>query len=148
MLPVFILLGLFDASAGNPVTVPAERVITVQRQGGFFTAAQTLDPSALLPYEVELKALLVESEAFTTKALALTPASDARGFVLRDDPPYAPIEVSNTRVRFWATVDGNKRGANDWNGQGTPCGIEVTAATDADPPSEWQKTIRVVVAQQ
>lgn len=151
MTTILLAMGVFGSSGGfggsSDVETPTARTIRFTQNGTSFIAAQALDPTDILDYELDLSALLDDDEAMASVTLVVVPAAAALGFELLSDPPYEPEEVDNSHIRVWANVDVASRGLSAWSGSGTLCSIEITATTDSTPPRVWQRTAKIRVAQ-
>lgn len=151
MLTLLLATGVFTSTGGGAVgdvTTPAERTIKLSRTGAAPTATQQLDPSDKLDFLLDLSALLQGTEeAFAGVTIIVVPASAALGFTILSTAPYQPQEVTNSKIRFWATIDEASRGLADWNRQGVACSFEITATTDSEPPRVYQRTASIKVGQ-
>jgi len=152
MLTVLLATGFFnsdDTAFGTPsdVTTPASRTIVLTQAGTSFVAAQSIDPSDMLDYMIDLSAMLTEGEQFSTLSLVILPSAVAQGFTVLSTPPYHPEEIDNSHVRIWVTIDGASRSLPAWSGQGTNCSFELTATTNSTPPRVFQRTASIRVTQ-
>lgn len=149
-LQILLATGIFSGGASPPsdVTTPAARRIVFTQAGAPASASQTLDPSDVLDFIMDLTAIPDEpAEDFASVTMVVVPSSAALGFQILSAVPYLPEEVGNGEIRIWATIDGPSRGLAAWAGQGTLCNIEVTATTDSAPPRTYQRTGSIRVAQ-
>lgn len=151
MAPILIALGVLGAALTGEeptnVTTPTERMIVVSRSSGFTAAAHTLDPTDVLDFEVDLAALLEANEEFTTIDIAVTATSAALGFTIPGSGGYAPVEVSDSRIRIWPQIAAEDQSDVIWANAGVACRFEITAETDSVPPRTWQRTAQITVAQ-
>jgi hypothetical protein len=149
VLTLLIAAGIVGASTAPPsnVTTPTARIIPLTQAGSMVVAAQTLDPTDVLDYVLNLDSITEPSEDFASINLAVVAGSAALGFTILNDAAYAPEELSDSRVRIWVSIEEADRGLSAWAGQGTVCSIEVTATTDSIPPRVFQRTAGIRVAQ-
>jgi hypothetical protein len=132
MIAILIAAGLLGSTPSEPsnVTTPASRTITLTPTGAAASAQQTIDPTDVLDFVLNLEQLLAEGEQFTSLNLAVVPASAALGFQILEATPYAPEEIDDSHVRIWPSIDPSSRNLSAWQG-GTSCSNEVTATTDS-----------------
>ena len=94
-------------------------------------AEEAVDPSDIADFVIDLSPLLEDGEAFTQIDFAVAAYSVMLGFTILDTAPHQPAEIAFAKVRLWLTVDETYRTLIQWDGQGSTCGIEFTATTDA-----------------
>lgn len=110
-------------------------------------SGETIDPSDIADFVIDLSPMLEEGEQFAAITFTLPPETDALGFRVLTEAPYAPFEIDDSHLRIWVTVDEASRNSEAWNSSGTVCAIEFSAITDSVPAREWQRTIAIRVAQ-
>ena len=120
-------------------STPASRTLAIT--GANLVAAEVLDPWDRLDFVFDLSQLLEQGEAFASIDFDISPETVPLGFEIMTEAPYAPVVVSNTKVRLWLTVEATKRAARSWSGQGTICNIEFRAISDSVPPRHKERTV-------
>ncbi|GEM_PF-1571144 len=108
---------------------------------------ETIDPADIVDFIIDLSPLLEAGEEFATITFAVPPESAALGFRVMTEAPYAPLEIDDSHLRIWVSVEPGSAALPAWNGSGTVCAIEFTATTDSTPPRQHQRTIAIRVAQ-
>lgn len=146
------VIGPMEVDPGTPgnVVTPAERIIRIGRAGSArpaISARESIDPSDVLDFVVDLSALLEEGEEFAAISFTVMPEASALGFRVMTEAPYAPLEVDHSHLRLWVTIAEGSRDLAAWNGGGTSCLVEFTATTNSVPARTWQRTIAMRVAQ-
>ena len=106
-------------------------------------AAEAIDPSDIVDFEIDLSAVLDPDETFDAIAFAVMPESVLLGFTILDAAPHQPVEVADARLRIWVSVDQPYHDKVEWRGSGTLCGIEFTARTNKS--RTWQRTVAIRV---
>jgi hypothetical protein len=150
VITILIATGVLSSGVSggsSDVVTPTERTITLTRPGGAVQATQAIDPTDVMDFVLALQGLLASGETFATITLSVLSASAALGFTVFSVDPFAPEEVDDSHVRIWVGIDGASRGLSAWSGQGTACGIEITAVTDSTPPRTFQRTAQIKVVQ-
>lgn len=109
-------------------------------------ANETIDPADIVDFVVNMTKLLEDGEEFSSMLIEAYPESAALGFRILSVAPYAPVALSNGRVRIFVTVQlANQEDAVF--AQGKSMGVKVTAVTNSAPTRQYQRSAAIPVGQ-
>jgi hypothetical protein len=147
MLTLYLALGIIGGGGALPITTPPERTFVVSAEGQYFTVADSMDPSDVMDFLVDLTALPAPAEDLGRPSLSVDVTSAALGFTILQQYPYQPVVIDNEHVRLWVTVTDGQQQARIWSFPHFDCAFFVDVDTTSVPPRHYQRTCLINVQQ-
>ena len=108
---------------------------------------QTMDPSDLLDYMIDLSTLpsiLEEGELIDNYTLTVLSEGVAVGFQIESTGAYIPVIENGNKITFWVSVEESQRN-NPAFVAGMLVPIELEFTTTSSPPRRKQRTFVITV---